>query len=434
MQTPQHTGLPRSIRRWSSMRNAALAAACVMSPAGAFAQSTPVKVGVLLPMTGTFAPNGQDTLGGIQIYLDEVGNTAAGRKIELIVEDAQGKPDVGLTKARKLVEGDKVNVLTGIVSSGVALAVNGYMRDKAVPLVISGDAGVNELTMPGKLHNPHLVRVSQTGRTPGATAADWGYKQGWRKVSVMVSDYSGGVETAGAFTRVFCQLGGQVVQEQYPPIGTSDYGPFLTNLNRSVNALVTFIPGSDGLRFGRQYLETRLKQRFPLMDIYGQVTYEPNLPQFGDGAIGILSTLHYTPAIKTPENEKFVKAFQAKMHRKPADNGPDGWVGARTIVEAIKAVNGKVEDTPKFMQALMNVKFPSPKGDISLDKYGNVNQSMYVRKVEKGKDGLENAPIATYPNQDQFWPYTDTDYLAFKYMYSELKGQAIDCAKYLAKK
>jgi branched-chain amino acid transport system substrate-binding protein len=413
---------------------AVMAAACLaLADTSAMAQKGPIKVGVLLPFTGIFAPNGEDALAGFQIYLDEVGAQAAGRKIELIIEDEQGKPDVGLSKARKLVEGDKVHVVTGIVSSGVALAVNGYMREQSVPLVISADAGVNELTMPGKLHNSHLVRVSQTGRTPGATAADWGYKQGWRRVSVVSSDYSGGLEVAGSFARVFCQLGGRVVQEQYPPLGTNDYGPFLTNLDRSVDALATFIPGADGLRFGRQYLETGLKDKFPLMDIYGQVAYDPNLSQYGDGGIGILSSLHYTSVLKTPENEKFVKAFRAKLHRPPADNGPDGWVGARTIVEAAKAVNGNVEDVPKFMDALMHVKFPSPKGDISLDKYGNVNQSMYIRKVEKVGGEYVNAPIATYANQDQFWPYTDKEYLSFKYKYAELKGKMTDCAKYLEK-
>ena len=191
-------------------------------------------------------------------------------------------------------------VVTGIVSSGVALAVNGYMRDTNVPLVLSGDAGANELTMPGKLHSKTLVRLSQTGRTPGATAADWGYKQGWRKVSVISSDYAGGVEVAASFTRMFCKLGGKIVQTQFPPLGTNDYGPFLTNVDRSANALVDFIPGADGLRFGKQYLETGLKEKFPLMDIYGQVTYDANLPQFGDGSVGMLSSLHYTWALKNP--------------------------------------------------------------------------------------------------------------------------------------
>ena len=415
---------------------AALASACLgLATSSVAAEKGPIKVGVLLPFTGIFAPNGEDVLTGMKIYLDSVGNEVAGRKIQLIIEDAQGKPDVGLTKARKLVESDKVHVVTGIISSGVALAVNGYMRTQKLPFVVSGDAGVNDLTMPGKLHNDHLVRTSQTGRTPGATAADWGYKKmNWRKASVISSDYAGGLEVAGSFAQIFCQLGGKVVQEQYPPLGTNDYGPFLTNLNRSVDVVVSFIPGADGLRFGRQFLETGVKEKIPLMDIYGQVAYEPNLVQYGDAGVGILSALHYTSEIDTQLNKDFVKQFRAKLKRTPADNGPDGWVGARAIVEAAKAINGDVENVPKFMDALMHVKFPSPKGDISLDKYGNVNQTMYIRKVEKRGSDYVNVPVASYPNQDQFWPYTDKEYESFKYSYAQLKGKMTDCAKYLEKK
>lgn len=415
---------------------AATAVACLgLATSSLAADKGPIKVGVLLPFTGIFAPNGEDVLTGMKIYLDSVHYEAGGRKIQLIIEDEQGKPDVGLTKARKLVESDKVDVLTGIISSGVALAVNGYMRTQNVPFVVSGDAGVNDLTMPGKLHNTHLVRTSQTGRTPGATAADWGFKKmGWRKASVISSDYAGGLEVAGSFAQLFCQLGGKVVQEQYPPLGTNDYGPFLTNLDRSVDVVVSFIPGADGLRFGKQFLETGIKEKTPLMDIYGQVAYEPNLVQYGDAGVGILSALHYTSEINTPLNKDFVKQFRERLHRTPADNGPDGWVGARTIVEAANAIKGDAENVPKFMDALMHVKFPSPKGDISLDKYGNVIQTMYIRKVEKVNGQYVNVPVASYPHQDQFWPYTDKEYESFKYSYAQLKGKMTDCAKYLEKK
>lgn len=409
-------------------------AAFLSLPGGAFAQQAPVKVGVMLPLSGVFSPNGQDALDGLRLYFDKVGGQAAGRKIDLVVEDTQGKPDVGLTKARKLVEGDKVSILTGIVSTGVALAVNPYARDKKVPLVISADAGANDLTVPGPLLNPYLVRVSQNGRTTAATGADWGYKQGWRRVSVVASDYAGGLDTIGGFTNAFCKLGGQIVQEQYPPLGTADFGPFLANLNRNVDAVVFFTPGADGLRFTRQYIELGLKNRIPLLDIYGQAAYEPNLPQLGDGGIGLLSTLHYTPMIKTAENEQFVKDFRSKTKRTPSDNGPDGYVGARAIVEAIKAVDGKLDDTDKFMRALKGVKFPSPKGDIALDQYGQVIQSMYIRKVEKVGGEYANVPVASYDKLDQFWPYTQAEYQSFKLSYADLKGKMTNCTAVLEKK
>jgi branched-chain amino acid transport system substrate-binding protein len=174
----------------------ALAALLLSLPFVAAAQQGPIKIGMLLEMTGNFSPNAVEALDATKLYFDEIGNTVAGRKIELIVEDTAGKPDLGLTKARKLVESDRVHMLAGIVSTGVALAVSSYIREKKVPLIINADAGANGLTMPGKLLNPFIVRVSQSGRGPGAAAADWAQKNGWRRVSIIVSDYAGGLEVA----------------------------------------------------------------------------------------------------------------------------------------------------------------------------------------------------------------------------------------------
>ena len=393
-----------------------------------------IKIGVLLPLSGNFAPNGQQTLTGIKMYMDETKNMAAGHKLELIVEDTQGKPDVAVTKARKLAERDGVHVLSGVVSSGEALAVNDYSRENKVPLVLSGDAGADELTMPGPLANPYLVRVSQNGRTVSAAAAEWAYKKGWRTVSLIASDYAGGVDVMHGFAQSFCRLGGKVVQEQWPPIGTSDFGPYLTNLDRKVDGLVTFNPGADGLRLGQQYSEFGLKGKMTVLDIYGTIVYEPNLPQLGDGTLGMYSSLFYSPMIKTPENERFVAEFRKRMNILPANEGPNGYIGAHAISDAITALKGDLSDKMKFVAALKQIKFPSPKGDIRLDKYGMVIQTMYIREVQKVDGQLANVPIASYPNVDQFWPFSDTEFAAYKYTYKELKGSLGDCGKLLAKK
>ena len=391
-----------------------------------------IKIGILLPLSGNFTPNGQQALAGLKMYFDEVGNKAAGHPIELDVEDSQGKPDVAVTKARKLVERDGVQVLTGIVSSGVALAVNDYARNAKVPLVLSGDAGEDELTMPGPLANPYLVRTSQNGRTVSAGGADWAYKKGWRKVVTIGSDYAGGVDVNFEFARSFCRLGGQVIQAEWPPINTSDFGPYLTNLNRGADAMVAFEPGADGLRIGRQYSEFGLK--LPVLDLYGTIVYEPNLKQIGNSLLGMFSSLFYTPMLKTPENERFVAEFKKRTGGLPSNEGPNGYVGAHAIVDAINAVHGDLKDTPKFIAALKAVKFDSPKGKIALDKYGMVIQSMYIREVQKVGDELGNVPIATYHDVDQFWPFTEAEYESYKFDYKTGKDTMTDCTKLLAKK
>ncbi len=401
----------------------------------AYAQAKPpIKIGLIVPTSGGFASNGEEVIVGMKMYLDSVGYEVAGRKIELIIEDEQGRPDVGLTKAQKLVERDKVQMIAGIVNSAVALAINEYSREKKVPFIINGDAGANELTMPGPLANPYLVRYSQNGRTPSAAAADFMFKKGFKKVALVTADYVGGFDTIGGFASAFCKLGGTITQEQYPPLSTNDYGPYITNLDRNVDAVVTYLAGGGGLRFAKQFVELGLKGKLPLMDIYGQVVYEPNLPQLGEAALGIFSTLHYSPMIKSPENDAFVKEYVARTKHLPSDNGPDGWVGAKAIVEAAKAIDGNVEDTQKFLAALKAVKFDSAKGPISLDKYGQVIQSIYVREVQKVGDGYANVPIAVYSNVDQFWPMTLEEFESYKYRYVDLKGSLTNCAKVLEKK
>ncbi|MGH6672252.1 MAG: ABC transporter substrate-binding protein [Xanthobacteraceae bacterium] len=415
---------------------AALGVAALMLglPTAAAWAADPIKIGILLPLSGNFAENGQQTLTGLKMYFDKVGNKAGGHALDLLVEDTQGKPDIAVTKARKLVQGDGAQVLTGVVTSGDAIAVNDYSRVNKVPLVLSGDAGADELTMPGPLTNPYLVRTSQNGRSVAAAAADWAYKKGWRKIATIGSDYAGGVDVNFAFAQAFCKLGGRVIQAEWPPIGTADFGPYLTNLDRSADAVVTFEPGADGLRFARQYSEFGLKSRLPVMDIYGGLVFESNLPQLGAATIGIYSSLFYTPMLKTPENERFVAEFQKRMHTLPANEGPNGYVGAHAIVDAINAVGGNLSDTMKFMAALRAVAFDSPKGPISLDKYGQVIQTMYIRQVQMVDGRPANVPIASYKNVGQFWPYTAAEFESFKHTYKDSKSSLTDCARLLAKK
>jgi branched-chain amino acid transport system substrate-binding protein len=394
----------------------------------------PIRIGILLPLSGNFTENGQQTLTGLKMYFDSVGNKAADRPLDLLIEDTQGKPDVAVTKARKLVQGEGVQVLTGVVTSGVAIAINDFSRDNKEPLVLSGDAGADELTMPGPLANPYLVRTSQNGRMVSAVGADWAYKKGWRQVAMIGSDYAGGVDVNFAFAQAFCRLGGKVIQAEWPPVGTPDFGPYLTNLDRSADAVVTFEPGADGLRLARQYAEFGLHGKLPVLDLYAGLVYEPNLPQLGDATLGIYSALFYSPMLKTPQNERFVAEFRRRMHALPSNEGPNGWVGARALVDAITAVHGDLTDKMKFMAALRAVKFDSPKGPISLDQYGQVIQSMYIRRVEMVNGEAANVPIATYKNIDQFWPYSEAQFTAFRYTYKDSKNSLTDCARLLAKK
>jgi branched-chain amino acid transport system substrate-binding protein len=404
----------------------------LLGPWPGVAQSpAPVKIGMLVPLTGVFTRNGREAVDGTRLYFDEIGWKVSGRPIELLVEDYEGKPDVGLTKARKLVERDGVHMLKGIVSSAVGLAVAGYAKEKKIPVIVSADFGVSSLTVPGPLLNPYIFRWSQSGTGPGQAAADWAYKNaGWRKVVTIGSDYVGGLEVNGSFARVFCSLGGRVVQELWAPLGTPDFAPFITQIDRSADAVVVFAVGADGLRFGRQYPEYGVT--LPLMDLYAQITDEANLAQFGDASLGWYSAIHYTALIETPENKRFVAAWEKKYRRVPFDNAADGYVGAKAIVEAVKAVNGRVEDKDAFMAAMRKLEFDSPKGVVKLDQFQNIVQPQYIRKVERVGGQLVNTPVRTYPNVSQFWTWTPEEFLKYP-AWAEFKGKMTDCTKVLGR-
>jgi branched-chain amino acid transport system substrate-binding protein len=417
--------------------SAAGAAAIVLAaPVLSAAAADPITIGILVPISGNFAAPGQQTLAGLKLYFDQIRNQAGGHPLNIVVEDTEGKPDVGVTKARKLVERDGAQVLTGIVNSAVALAVSAYSKQSKVPLVLSGDAATDELTMPGALANPYLVRVSENSRTPSAVAADWAYKtKGWRKVTLVGSDYVAGVDLLFAFAQRFCQLGGTITQAQFPPLDTTDYGPYLTNIDRTADGMANFTPGAAGLRLGKQFAEFGLKGKLPELDLFGTLTYEPYLPQLGDAALGTYSALIYTPMLKTPVNEHFVADFKTQNKGgMPTNEGPSGFVGAHVIADAIDALHGDIADKTKFVAAIDAAKFDSPKGPLSLDKYGMVIQSMYIREVEKVDGQLANVPIATYHDVDQFWPYTEAEFLSFKHTYNDSKDKLTDCGWLLAKK
>jgi branched-chain amino acid transport system substrate-binding protein len=427
---PVHEGAHRRMPA-----RAAAAVLLLLVPLGAAQAQAPIKIGVLLPLSGNFAVPGQQTLAGLKMYFDEVGNRAGGHPLDILVEDTQTKADVAIEKARKLVERDGAQILTGVVGAAESFALTDYSRQNKVPLVIDGDAGQDELTMPGRAENPYLVRLTFSGRAGAAASADWAYKKGWRKVAMMAADYAGGVDTNFEFARAFCTLGGKVIQAQWPQFGTTDFGPYLTGVDRSADALFVFEPGADGLRFLRQYVDFGLKGKLPVFDIWGTVVFEPYLAQTGDAASGMYSSEIYTPMLKTPENERFVAEFQKRMNgAQPEHEAPNGYVGAHAIVDAIDAVKGDLSDTTKFMDALRAVHFSSPKGEVRLDKYGNVIQSIYIREAEKADGQLGNMPIATYGDVDQFWPFTEAQYASYQLDYTHGKDAVTDCTKLLAKK
>jgi branched-chain amino acid transport system substrate-binding protein len=386
-----------------------LLVALLAAPPAILAQGGPIKIGFLAPLTGPFAQIGKDMVNGTELFLDEIGRQMAGRKVELIVEDTEGQPAAALNKSRKLVEQDKVHLLTGGLLSTVGYALQPVLaaaQIPATPPVIAAD----DITQrkPAKW----IVRTGWTTSQPMHPFAEWVIKNTkYRKVSAIGMDYAFGYETVGGFQRVFEEQGGQIVQKIWTPLNTNDFAPFLSQIKRDADAVLALFVGRLALQFVKQYQEAGLQGKLPLLG-GGTTTDESVLPQMGDEALGTVTALHYSQALDTPQNQKFARAFEAKAGKISSYYSEATYTNMRWIGEAIKAVGGKVEDRSALLAALRRVDIKdTARGPLSVDAYGNPVQNIYIRKVERVGGRLQNTVIATIPAVSQFWKYKAEDYL-----------------------
>jgi branched-chain amino acid transport system substrate-binding protein len=382
----------------------------IVAAGPAWAQAKgPIKIGFLAPVTGAAAAVGKDMTNGFQMYLDEIGNTIAGRKVEVIVEDTQGQPALALTKLRKLVESDQVHVLAGLLFAHVGYALAPKVDEYKIPMlypVVSAD----DLTQ--RKPAQWVIRMGWTSSQPNQPFGEWVAKTlGYKKVVTIGIDYAFGWEQVSGFQRTFEESGGQVIQKLWPPLGTTDFAPYLAQIKRDADAVFAVMVAASSLRFPKQYQDAGLKARIPL--IGGGTSFDEFvLPSLGDEAIGGISPLIYSAALDTPINKKFVKEYRAKFGKVPGYYSETCYTAARWINEAAKAVGGNVEDRDKFLTALKKVEIPdAPRGPIKLDAHGNPVQNIYVRKVEKKDGELWNTVVHTFPAVSQFWKYKPDEFL-----------------------
>ncbi|OGK88046.1 MAG: hypothetical protein A2X52_15040 [Candidatus Rokubacteria bacterium GWC2_70_16] len=381
----------------------------LLVPAWSWAQKGPIKVGLLVPQTGPLAANGKDMINGIELFLEEQKYRLAGREIKLIIEDDEGKPATGLTKARSLVEGQGVHLVTGPLSAAVGYAVAPYIDGKKVPAIypiVSGE----DITQ--RKRSPYIVRVGWSSGQPSHPFGKWVYDNlKYKKIAMIGYDFAFGWEVAAGFHRAFEEAGGQVVQKLWPPLGTADFGPYLAQLKRDVDAIYAVFSGADALRFAKQFAEAGLKQRLPLIG-GGTFTDEHVLRSMGDEALGIVTALHYSAALATPGNRKFAQAYETKYKQIPSYYSEGTYVAGVALKAALEATGGDIESVDKFLAALRRVDLSdAPRGPMRFDDYGNPIQNIYVRKVEKVGGRLQNTVIHTFPGVSQFWTYKAEDYL-----------------------
>jgi branched-chain amino acid transport system substrate-binding protein len=369
----------------------------------------PINLGLIVPETGPLAANGKDMINALKLFLEQRQNKLGGRPVTLIVEDDAGVPATGLTKARSLIDGNRIHVLVGPLSAAVGYAIAPYVTEKKFPTlfpIVSSE----DLTQRKRSEN--IIRTGWTSAQPSHPFGKYAYDTlKYKRIAMVGYDFSFGWEVAAGFQRTFEDAGGQIVQKLWSPLGTADYGPYLAQLKRDVDAVYAIFSGADALRFAKQYADAGLKGKLPLIG-GGTFTDEHVLRTMGDESIGIVTALHYSAALDTPANKKFVEAYEAKYSQVPSYYSEGTYVSCLALEKALQDIGGDVEDRDKLIAALRKVDLSNaPRGPIKIDQYGNPVENEYIRKVEKVNGKLQNTVVHTFPMVSQFWTYKPEEFL-----------------------
>lgn len=358
----------------------ALAGAMALSASAATAQEEQITVGMILPYVGVYASLGEEIDQGFMLALEEAGMTD---RFNVIREDTETTPQVGVAAARKLVLQDEVDVLTGIVSSGVLAAVRDFVDQSQVPLIVS-NAGNDEAT--GEDCSAYITRVSFSNAQVNRPMGQWLYDQGVETIYTLAPDYAAGRQHIQAFVDAYEAAGGEVLGQEYTPFGqTQDFGPYLTTAQSTgADGVFVFYAGSEAINFVRQYDSFGLKEETPLYGS-GFLTSQLYLDAEGPAALGVITSLHYLPTLDTPENQAFVEAFQEISGRLPSEYAVQGYDAGRALVEA---VNAGATDRESINAALREVQYTGPRGPLEIDPAtNNIVQNVYIYDIVEGEDG-----------------------------------------------
>lgn len=378
------------------------------------AQEGEIKIGFISAFTGVFSSFGQLQKEGAILALEEVNYTAGGKKLTIIYEDDQLDNEQAVTKAKKLVEQDNVDILTGMVSGDEGLAVGDYMKDKGIPVIPMYSAS-EDMTM--RAFFPMVVRATWTGAQSMDVFGYWlATAKGYKKIYMIGEDYSYPWNQGGGFKRGFCRGGGVEVKSIWSPPGTtSDFSSMIAAipLDQGYEAVLYNGAGGDAVNFVKQYVELGMLSKLPLI---GQSnTFEkPDLDSLPLDIVGSLSPHHTADDLSTPIWLAYKEAFNKRWGHDPSAASSFAYSSMRMIIRAIEALKGDVSDKAALVDAMLKVDMSDdPRGPVKLDPtwhaaIGNV----YIREVAKDDAGkLYNKGIWTVKDVSQFGPYDPELYM-----------------------
>ena len=362
-------------------------AAGALAPAQA--QET-VKIGLILPMTGGQASTGKQIDNAVKLYMQQKGDTVAGKKIEIILKDDGAVPDNTKRLAQELIVNDKVSFIAGFGVTPAALAAAPLATQAKVPEIVMA-AGTSIITE----RSPYIVRTSFTLAQSSTIIGDWAAKNGIKKVATLTSDYAPGNDALNFFKQNFTAGGGEIVEEVKVPLANPDFAPFLQRMkDAKPDAMFVFVPAGQGGNFMKQYAERGLDKSGIKVIGPGDVMDDDLLNGMGDAALGTVTAHLYSAAHPSAMNKEFVAAYKKAFGSRPGFMAVSGYDGIHLIYEALKKTGGKT-DGDALVEAMKGMKWESPRGPISIDpETRDIVQNIYIRKVEKVDGELYNVEFA----------------------------------------
>lgn len=353
------------------------ATAVALISASVQAQAPKLKVGLMLPYTGTYAALGVAIENGFRLYLDEQGGKLGGRELEFVKVDDESDPAKATDNVNKLIKRDNVDVIVGTVHSGVAMAMAKAAKDSGT-MMIDPNAGADAVT--GPMCARHIFRSSFSNWQPGYAMGEVVAKKGHKKVVTITWKYAAGDESVGGFKESFTKAGGQIVKELTVPFPNVEFQALLTEIaSIKPDAVYTFFAGGGAVKFVKDYAAAGLNKTIPLYGA-GFLT-DGTLEAQGAAAEGLLTTLHYGDSLNTPRDNAFRLAYAKAYKLQPDVYAMQGYDAAQMLGIGLKATKGDIGDKAGFAAALEKAKIDSPRGTFTLGKNHNPVQDFYLRQV-----------------------------------------------------
>ena len=341
----------------------------------------PIKIGLILPMTGQQATTGRQVEAAVKLYMAQNNPVINGRKVEVIVKDDATVPDTTRRLAQELVVQEKVVALAGFGITPAAMATAPIATQSKTPMVVMA-AATSAITEA----SPYVVRTSFTLPQASVAIAEWANKNGIKKVVTLVSDYAPGIDAEKYFADRIVLNSGTVLEKLRTPLRSPDFAPVLQKVrDAKPDALFVFLPSGQGAQFMKQFGERGLDKAGIKLIATGDVTDDDQLNDMGDVALGVVNAHHYSAAHPSAMNKKFVADFQAMHKFRPNFMAMGGWDGMRVIVNALNTTKGAGGEA--LLAAMKGQVFESPRGQVLIDaQTRDIVQDIYIRKVER-KDG-----------------------------------------------